>query len=71
MVTGTCGSGQTADCNDYHTEMYCCNMSASSNCGWVAGMDGDLVACTNGQSVQKKSVPNVTVSDENLPFECV
>merc|ERR1712173_34122 len=52
MVTGTCGSGQTADCNDYHTEMYCCDMSQSSNCNWVAGMDGDLVGCSNGQSVR-------------------
>merc|ERR1712173_540557 len=52
MVTGTCGSGQTADCNDYHTEMYCCDMSQSSNCGWSAGQDGDLVGCSNGQSIR-------------------
>ena len=52
MVTGTCGSGQTADCNDYHNEMYCCQISSSSNCGWVGGIDGELVGCDNGQSVR-------------------
>merc|ERR1712173_471517 len=52
MVTGTCGSGATADCDGYHNEIYCCAISQSSNCGWVGGADGDLVSCDNGQSVR-------------------
>ena len=52
MVTGTCGSGATADCNDYHTEMYCCDMSQSSNCNWIGGADGELVGCVSGQSMR-------------------
>merc|ERR1719219_1232283 len=52
MTQGICGSGQTADCNGYHTEMYCCATSASSNCAWHGGADGDLISCSSGQSVR-------------------
>merc|ERR1712173_310372 len=51
VISGTCGSGQTADCDGgaYHNEIYCCELSAWSNCGWVGGLDGDLVACPANQ----------------------
>merc|ERR1711988_517924 len=45
MVNGMCGSGKTADCNGYHTEIYCCPIAKSQNCQWYADSYGEIVNC--------------------------
>ena len=52
MVNGMCGSGRTADCNGYHTEINCCPIANSKNCEWKADSYGQTVSCPSNAAAR-------------------